>query len=513
MVRNEYVDLYLRVSVDREGQTSIERQEADCRRWSDQQQLKVRRIHVDRGRSGYLDGADRREGLAEALAAVSSGVVGTLVVWKLDRLSRQGMGQVGRLLKKIATAGGRLVSVHDGLDTSDSTDRRLVELLAALARSESENLSLRVRSAKQHLRAKGRWIGGAAPYGLVVHDGQLAVDPATGPVVRQIADRVLDGSSLVEVARWLNDSGIPSPRGGSWGVGSIAQLLRSPTIAGLLPETLKGEDGRYTGVVRPWRDPETGQSVSIMASGHEPLVTRSDQLRIVSAFAERSRLSKYGVRRGRRAPDSQYLLTGLLRCAACSERMSKQGNSYRCQSVRLGRECSAPGGVYQPSLEKAVVEIWEHRLDSLEDGAPLQQIIIERLTTAADPETAMQRASIQAALADDHAALTELDENYHLRRIIERDRYLTLRQALARRISDLDANLVRLPVPTVQVGWLRDPILRAERWSTATVRERRDLLKLAIDTVTVSRGRRGARFVAEDRLVINWAEPWRVRQQ
>jgi site-specific DNA recombinase len=270
--RHQYADLYLRVSIDRDGKTAIERQELDCRSWTGEHDLKVRRVHVDRGRSGYLRGAGRK-GLTEALTAVSSGVVGTLVVWKLDRLSRQGIGQVGQLLEDIGEAGGRLVSVQDDLDTADSSDRRMIEMLAEQARSESENLSLRVRSAKQYLRSQGRWIGGAPPYGLVIHDGRLAVDPVTGPVVRQIADRILAGASLVEVARWLNDSGVPSPRGGRWGVGSIAQLVRSPAIAGLLPETLKHDDGRYSGSVIPWRDPDTGEPVTIMSPGQRSLIS------------------------------------------------------------------------------------------------------------------------------------------------------------------------------------------------------------------------------------------------
>lgn len=123
MTRNEYADLYLRISIDREGKTAIERQEIDCREWAGGHHLEVRQVHVDRGRSGYL-GPAGREGLNAALAAVSSGVVGTLVVWKLDRLSRQGIEQIGQLLKKIDEADGRLVSVLDGLDTAVTSDRR-----------------------------------------------------------------------------------------------------------------------------------------------------------------------------------------------------------------------------------------------------------------------------------------------------------------------------------------------------------------------------------------------------
>ncbi|MFD8228473.1 recombinase family protein [Streptomyces massasporeus] len=79
-------DLYLRLSVHREGKTAIERQEADCRAWAAGHGLVVRQAHVDRGRSGFKDVT--RKGFEAARRAVTSGAVRTLIVWKLDRLAR-----------------------------------------------------------------------------------------------------------------------------------------------------------------------------------------------------------------------------------------------------------------------------------------------------------------------------------------------------------------------------------------------------------------------------------------
>ncbi|MER6179240.1 recombinase family protein [Streptomyces sp. NPDC001652] len=79
------------MSLDREGKTAIERQEAECRGWAEHNGLTVREVHVDRGRSGYKDVA--REGFKAARSAVVSGAVRTLIVWRLDRLSRKGNGR------------------------------------------------------------------------------------------------------------------------------------------------------------------------------------------------------------------------------------------------------------------------------------------------------------------------------------------------------------------------------------------------------------------------------------
>lgn len=347
-------DLYLRLSVDREGKTAIERQEADCRAWADRHGLSVRQVHVDRGRSGYKDVT--RKGFEAARAAVMSGVVRTLIVWKLDRLSRKGAAEVGPLLDGFDSVHGRLVSVMDGLDSSSPGDRLAMASLSEWARAEAKTQGERIRHAKQYLRNQGRWIGGQPPYGLRIdaESRQLALDPDTAVYARLIADEALMGRPLVKIARLLNEHEIAAPRGGLWQVGSLSQLLRAPAFAGFLPETETVWDDerdcrRYTGVVRPYLDPQTGQPV---VAG-EGIITPEEQRRIVTQLQSRTRPLGDGAMRPVRSP--AHLLTGLLYCGVegCGTRMSRNGTSYVCQGVRLGHTC--PGARAMASSVEAAV--------------------------------------------------------------------------------------------------------------------------------------------------------------
>lgn len=350
-----HADLYLRLSVDRDGKTAIERQEADCRAWAARHGLVVRRVHVDRGKSGYKDVA--RRGFEAATTAVTSGLVRTLIVWKLDRLSRKGTVEVGPLLEKFGSVGGRLISVMDGLDSSSPGDRLVIASLSEWARTEAATQGERIRHAKQYLRGRGRWIGGQPPYGLRVDSdsGRLAPDPDTAVLARLIADEALAGRPLVRIARFLNEYEIPAPRGGLWQVGSLSQLLRAPAFAGLLPETeavWDEERGRrkYTSVVRPYVDPGTGHPVVV----GEGIITVEEQRQIVAELESRIRVRGDGVKRPTRGP--VHLLTGLLHCAVegCGARMSRNGTSYVCQGVRLGHTC--PGArAMATRVEEAVV--------------------------------------------------------------------------------------------------------------------------------------------------------------
>lgn len=267
MHQHTTADLYLRLSLDREGKTAIDRQEADCRAWAERNGLTVRKVHIDRGRSGYKNVS--RKGFDAAITAATAGVVGVLIVWKLDRLSRKGIGEVGKALDGIDRVGGRLVSVMDGLDTKNDSARVTIAMLAELARNESRDLGMRVGNAKRYLRQRGQWIGGQPPYGLLVdpETKKLVQDPETAVYARLIADEALSGKALVHIARLLNEHGVESARGGEWNSSSVMQLLRSPAFAGLMPQTEYEEqpDGtrKYTNRVSPYRDPETLETVSI----------------------------------------------------------------------------------------------------------------------------------------------------------------------------------------------------------------------------------------------------------
>ncbi|MEV6506589.1 recombinase family protein [Streptomyces sp. NPDC051642] len=508
MHQDAICDLYLRLSLDRDGKTAIERQEADCRAWAERNGLSVRKVHIDRGRSGYK--AVERKGFDAALAAVTAGVVGTLIVWKLDRLSRKGIGQVGKVLDDIEKAGGRLVSVIDGLDTSNDSARMVVAMLAELARSESKNLGTRVGHAKRYLRSKGQWIGGQPPYGLKVDQKtkKLIHDPEYAVYARLIADEALAGVSLVNIARLLNEYEILSPRGGQWNAASIMQLLRSPAFAGVMPETesVETEDGerKYTSRVFPYRDPETLETVDI----GEGIITVGERDRIIRQLEARTFVHA-GKRRPK--PEGTALLTGLVFCGVpgCGRRMHRVGNSYQCMARRAGNQCIGASAMADV-VDGYVTGRFLTKLPALEPDDPLLIVIADRWVHRVDPETFAKRDAITAEVQDEEARLADLEDARYVRGEFKDaaavDRYNRLAERLRSRIEGLRNDFDKLPVPSVDVSPMLDSVLLREAWSQATNDDRRDRLSLAIDRVEVSKGKRGQRIVPEQRIRIRWAE-------
>ncbi|MFC7928652.1 recombinase family protein [Streptomyces cinereoruber] len=509
MHKDAFCDLYLRLSLDRDGKTAIERQEADCRAWAARNGLTVRKIHMDRGRSGYK--SVERKGFDAALAAVTAGVVGTLIVWKLDRLSRRGIDQVGRVLDDIEKAGGRLVSVVDGLDTSNDSARMAVSMLAELARSESKNLGTRVGHAKRYLRSKGQWIGGQPPYGLLVdpQTKKLVHDPEHAVYARLVADEALAGTSLVKIARLLNEYEVLSPRGGQWNAASIMQLLRSPAFAGLMPETetVETDDGerKYTGRVFPYRDPETLDTVGI----GEGIITVGERERIIRTLESRTFVHA-GKRRPK--PEGTALLTGLVHCAVpgCGRRMHRVGGSYQCMARRAGNQCIGASALAE-AVDRYVTEQFLTKLPALEQDDPLLVTIADRWVRRVDPEAFARREALTTEIQDEEARLADLEDARYVRGefggAAAEERYNRLAERLKGRIEGLRADLRKLPVPSVDISPMLDgPTLRGV-WADATSEDRRGRLSLAVDRVEVTKGVRGQRIVPEQRVRIHWARP------
>lgn len=122
-----------------------------------------------------------------------------------------------------------------------------------------------------------------------------------------------------------------------------------------------------------------------------------------------------------------------------------------------------------------------------------------------------ERATIQAALDDATARLADLEDARYLRGEFDGGdavkRWERLHERLSARVDGLRANLAAHPLPEADIGALLDPELTAEAWKSANVNDRRDLLSLALDSVTITpaEGRRGVRFDPAARLRPVWA--------
>ena len=218
---------YVRVSTTEQARdgVSLEVQTSKIRQYCELYGLRLICVLSDGGESGKnLD----RPALTEALDLLDQGKAGTLVVAKLDRLTRS-VKDLGTLLERYfdERAGKHLCSVADAIDTRTAAGRLVLNVLMSVAQWERETIVERTRNALDHKRSKGERVGGT-PYGWFVgEDGRTLVKCPTEQGVIEIMQHFRSfGNSYAAVAERLNRLGYPTKRGGEWRAETIRQVLR-----------------------------------------------------------------------------------------------------------------------------------------------------------------------------------------------------------------------------------------------------------------------------------------------
>lgn len=484
--------VYARLSQDRDDQTSTSRQEHECRAWADRAGLDVAEVFVDTGRSGYRRGVER-PAFEEALEWLRR-TGETLVVWKLDRLSRRGMGQVGTILDDLEDKGGRIVSVVDGVDTSQSHGRMVVAILSEMARAESENIGTRIKSMREGKIRSGKWPGALPPFGhrLVVaqrgkDNPRLMYDPS-GPVgrlvihegeaafIRSVVEDLFEGESIRHAVRRFNESGFPPYQGKTWGKTSVERVLRSPVLAGRL-------GGRGGEVLDDDNEP-----VEVVSG---PTVLTLGEYRRLGRLLEGRRRP-----RGKSTSRGRALLTGLLECSACGGRyaIDRTSGMYRC--ARRGASCSN-SGVGIAAAEEFLSGAALRRLATLDDDPDALAAVAERWHgLKGDAPGASERAEAQAMLDDALARREELASAHFLRGTLSGEMYDRLAPKLDAEIAQAREALTALPDPAANLGALLDlvsvsenqeggPLAPGSAWDQLPVVAQQDVLAAVISRAVV----------------------------
>lgn len=212
---------YLRVSTDeqREG-FGLAVQDDAIRAYCAANGLRLTGVFADEGLSGS-NGLDTRAALADALEALRDGTAAVLVVYRLDRLSRDAILQES-LLRDVWTHGGEVVSTSAAesaylSDEPDDPSRALIrQILSAVGEYEAAMIRLRMRAGRRRKAEAGGYIGGPTPYGQRASDGVLVADEAEAEIVAMVTRLRASGASYRAICSALTDAGLSPRGGGTW---------------------------------------------------------------------------------------------------------------------------------------------------------------------------------------------------------------------------------------------------------------------------------------------------------
>jgi len=112
----------------------------------------------------------KRVGLSDALAYAREG--DTIVVWRLDRLSRS-LKDLIEIVADLETKGIGLKSLHEAIDTNSSSGKLIFHIFGALAEFERNLIRERTYAGLAAARARGRT--GGRPVALSAAKKALAI--------------------------------------------------------------------------------------------------------------------------------------------------------------------------------------------------------------------------------------------------------------------------------------------------------------------------------------------------
>ena len=266
-----------------------------------------------------------------------------IVFAKLDRLARNVI-DFRTFADEAATHGAALVSVAESLDLTTPGGKFVATILAAFAEMEAADhrrSNTRRYRRRPEARPLGRQRSVRLPARARPRSGareDLAPDPESAEIVREMARRVLDGEPLYTVAADLNRRGILTAAGrtiasgtskrteapAGWSTTTLRRLLINPAMIGRTihrGELVRGADG-------------------LPVRQHEPILREDDWRRVVAQLTATGEARSQPIK-----GPGRMLSDGIALCATCkgklyvtSRKLPNGGNRpfYVCSAKRNG---------------------------------------------------------------------------------------------------------------------------------------------------------------------------------
>src|SRR6516165_4427101 len=268
-------------------------------------------------RAGYDDGGFSgatldRPALQRLLADIAAGRVDTVVVDKIDRLTRS-LADFAKIVEILDTTCASFVSVTQQFNTTTSMGRLTLNVLLSFAQFEREVIGERIRDKIAASKQRGMWMGGVPPLGYRVQDRKLVIIDSEAELVRSIFRCYAELGSVRLLKADLEAGAIKSK---SWtsvagrviggkplSRGPLYLMLRNRTYRGEIVHKGQSHPGEHPPIIdHPLWDAVQMRLAGNTAERHS--ATRTDQPSLLAGMlfdTEGNRMTpSYAVKRSRR---------------------------------------------------------------------------------------------------------------------------------------------------------------------------------------------------------------------
>lgn len=383
-----------------------------------------------------------------------------VVVAKQDRWSRDARFFLASM-DDIRERGARFFALAERFDPATPEGMLVSTIMAAVAQQERSRILDRTQGARVRLRAQGAWVDGVRMLGYRVENRKPVVDEETAPVVRRMFQLAANGVSAAKIGEVI---AVEFPGTTGLDRGNIARRLRDRRYLGETPTVLYKGPTKKRRRWSEWRET------------HEAIVSHDIFATVQAGLTSRLRVGRTP---GIASTTARFLLRSLVRCAACgyvaecraaSVETPRSHDYYDCHrcSIRARRDESdakieAEAGAHLTKLRHLLAKASPARQEAAPDFAPARARLLAK------------RARLVAAVADGAMPL---------------DQVRAAREAI-------DAGLAKVAAEEAAYRARSKPVSRTEclarideiegRWATAGVAERREIVRLLTERITLHR--------------------------
>lgn len=367
-MKQKKVFIYVRVSTQEQARDgySIDEQIERLKLYCKAMNFIIVKIYTDAGHTGSNM---NRPALQDMIADIKAGKADSIVVYKLDRLSRSQKDTLFLIEDVFLKNNTDFISMSENFDTSTSFGRAMIGILAVFAQLEREQIKERMTMGKEARVKSGKWIGsGIAPIGYDYIDGELVINDYEAMQIRELFKLYIKGFNFCQIERQLSEKGYKHKHG-KWNRTRVRDVMVNKIYQGYVKFNGEYHKGNHAAIV----DEKTFENANKLYESKD-----------YSKFKNNGRSTYLG---------------GLIHCECCTARftLSKNGkyryyicHSRRKQTRHMVKDPNCKNKIYKVELLDNIIleEIKKLSIDSsqiqkiqtsnLSDGIKQKETLIKK---------------------------------------------------------------------------------------------------------------------------------------
>ena len=205
--------------------------------------------------AGFSAGSTDRPDYQEMLRRIRTGEFTYLLVWKIDRVSRN-IIDFTEMYQELQTLNVTFISLAEQFDTSSIVGQALLKMILIFAELERHNAAERSKAVLLSKAEAGEYTGFRIPFGYRRNPKtkEYSVEEPEANILRTIFDMFDQGITIYTIAKHLNSLPLSKRIKNKWEMTTIERMLTSISYTGALRYNYRGYTSKKERVINDEKD-------------------------------------------------------------------------------------------------------------------------------------------------------------------------------------------------------------------------------------------------------------------